>query len=257
MTDGLTVQLSRAHVPVTVLGHGRRVGLWFQGCTIGCAGCVALDTWAPDPSRAIDVDVLAERCRSLGDASGVDGVTISGGEPFDQPAALAALLRGLRPWADAAGRDLLCYSGRSLAALRSGFGDVLGLLDAIIPGPFVAAQAPGKLWRGSANQELVALTELGRRRYDGYVDRPADRLRLQAVADGAMVWYIGVPRPGDLERLDAALARRGLVSAATSWQGRTDRRAGASARGKADERPDSPGQDDGGATAVAETGAGR
>ena len=196
MTDGLTVQLSRAHVPVTVLGHGRRVGLWFQGCTIGCAGCVALDTWAPDPSRAIDVDVLAERCRSLGDSSGVDGVTISGGEPFDQPAALAALLRGLRPWADAAGRDLLCYSGRSLAALRSGFGDVLGLLDAIIPGPFVAAQAPGKLWRGSANQELVALTELGRRRYDGYVDRPADRLRLQAVADGAMVWYIGVPRPG-------------------------------------------------------------
>jgi anaerobic ribonucleoside-triphosphate reductase activating protein len=217
VTDGTTVQLSRAHFPVTVLGHGRRIGVWFQGCSIGCAGCVAHDTWEPDPARVIAVDALVEYCRQLGDTDRVDGVTISGGEPFDQPEALAALLHGLRPWADAAGRDLLCYSGRSLAALRAGFGAVLGLLDAVVPGPFVADQAPGKIWRGSANQDLVALTELGRRRYGPYVDAPADRPRLQAVVDGALIWYIGVPRPGDLRRIEAALSRRGVTTGPATW----------------------------------------
>ncbi len=212
----MRVQLNRAHFPVTVLGHGRRVGLWLQGCSIGCAGCMSLDTWASDPARAIDVADLAAWCEQL-PAGEVNGVTISGGEPFDQPAALRELLALLRPWADEGGRDLLCYSGRSMAVLRGRFQSILDLLDAVVPGPFIAEAAPGKVWRGSTNQKLVALTDLGHRRYDTEVDRPADRPALQAVVDGQTIWYIGVPRPGDLELLEAALARRGVVQD-VSWR---------------------------------------
>ena len=212
----MKVELNRAHYPVTVLGYGRRVGLWLQGCSIGCVGCIARDTWAPDPATRVEVSELVDWCASLPPAE-VDGVTISGGEPFDQPEALAALLTGLRGWATAGGRDLLCYSGRSLAALTHRFTDILDLLDVVIPGPYVESEAPGKIWRGSANQELVPLTPLGHQRYDTEIDRPADRARMQATVDGSVIRYVGVPRPGDLDAISERLRRSGLIREQASW----------------------------------------
>ena len=41
------IGLNRVHFPVTALGPGRRVGIWLQGCSIRCPGCMSLDTWAP------------------------------------------------------------------------------------------------------------------------------------------------------------------------------------------------------------------
>src|SRR5215218_593389 len=91
---GTTIQLNKAHWPVTVLGPGRRIGLWMQGCSIHCPGCVSQDTWPADPATAITVDALVDWCRTT-TGSALDGVTISGGEPFDQPDALLRLLVAL------------------------------------------------------------------------------------------------------------------------------------------------------------------
>jgi anaerobic ribonucleoside-triphosphate reductase activating protein len=213
----MNIELNRAHFPVTVLGPGRRIGLWVQGCGIGCAGCVALDTWEPDPGRAVAIGDVVAWCASLPDP---DGVTISGGEPFDQPEALEELLIQLEAWRAGTGReiDLLCYSGRGLTVLRHRFPHLLARLDAVIPGPYREAEAPGGRWRGSANQELVPLTPLGGRRYAGHVDRPAGPNRLQATVSGDTVYHIGVPLPGDLDNLEAALARRGLRYTEASWR---------------------------------------
>jgi anaerobic ribonucleoside-triphosphate reductase activating protein len=213
----MNIELNRAHYPVTVLGPGRRVGLWVQGCGIGCAGCVARDTWAPDPGRAVAISEVVAWCASLDDA---EGVTISGGEPFDQPEPLDELLRQLDDWRAGSGReiDLLCYSGRNLTVLRHRFPHILARLDAVIPGPYKQDEAPGGRWRGSANQELVPLTDLGRRRYAEHVDQPAGPNRLQAAVSGDTVYHIGVPLPGDLDKLEAALARRGLRYAEASWR---------------------------------------
>lgn len=215
----MKIALNRAHYPVTVLGPGRRIGLWTQGCGIGCPGCVALDTWAPDPGQGIEVADLVDWCDSLLDR-GVDGVTISGGEPFDQPEALDELIGRLRTWRAAAGLDidLLCYSGRSLSVLRRRFPHILAQLDAVIPGRFVASRAPGLKWRGSANQPLVALSALGHRRYAAEVERPADPARLQVAVAGPTVFHIGVPQPGDLDALEAALAKRGVRYQEVSWR---------------------------------------
>ena len=112
MAAPVTLELNKAHWPVTVLGPGRRIGLWVQGCSIHCPGCVSQDTWPSDPAKAIAVRDLVAWCRrTAGDA--VEGVTISGGEPFDQPVALAALLRALDAWRRHARLDfdILCYSG--------------------------------------------------------------------------------------------------------------------------------------------------
>lgn len=216
----MKIQLNRAHYPVTVLGPGRRIGLWVQGCGIGCDGCAARDTWAPDPRTEIEVADVVRWCAGVAARDAVDGVTVSGGEPFDQPEALFALLTGLLEWRAGLARpvDLLCYSGRGLAALRGQFPQILALLDAVVPGPFLADQAPGKRWRGSANQDLVPLTDLGHERYDAEIDRPAGPTRMQVSVVGDTVYHIGIPGPGDLAALEAALARRGVTYEAASWR---------------------------------------
>jgi anaerobic ribonucleoside-triphosphate reductase activating protein len=219
--DRVALQLNKAHFPVTVLGPGRRIGIWLQGCSIGCAGCVSRDTWPTDTGRTISVAQLLAWCREVSRGE-LDGVTISGGEPFEQPTALAALLRGLHGWRASLSSDfdLLCYSGYPLRTLRKGHGGILDLLDAIIPEPFVETLPLGGIWRGSSNQPLVALSERGRSRYAAFSERPASDAakRLQVAVEKDRIWYIGIPDRGDMARLEAASRERGLHFAKTSWR---------------------------------------
>lgn len=216
-----TISLNKAHYPVTVLGPGRRIGLWVQGCSIGCKGCISQDTWAADPEREMPIAELLAWCRDVAEG-GLDGVTISGGEPFDQPDALARLLDGLRDWRSEKRLDfdLLCYSGYPLATLRKRHAPLLERLDALIPEPFIDARPATEPWRGSSNQPLVLLSARGRRRYARFLRQPLalGPKRIQAVVDGDRVWYVGIPGRGDMERLRELCAARGLDFSEVSWR---------------------------------------
>lgn len=63
------IRLSRLHFPVTALGPGERLGIWFQGCSLGCQGCISPDTW-PSTGPLTDVSellsALAPWIRKLG-----------------------------------------------------------------------------------------------------------------------------------------------------------------------------------------------
>ena len=161
-----TIQLNKAHFPVTTLGPGRRIGLWLQGCSIGCKGCVSQDTWPRDSARAVAVYEVVAWCRQVA-ANGLDGVTISGGEPFEQPQGLLALLRQLQGWRRSAALDfdILCYSGLPLRTLQQRHAAVLRCLDAVLAEPYVQALPTDDPWRGSANQVLEPLSARGRQRY--------------------------------------------------------------------------------------------
>jgi anaerobic ribonucleoside-triphosphate reductase activating protein len=221
MPRALTLELNKAHWPVTVLGPGRRIGLWVQGCSIHCRGCISQDTWPRDPTKAIAIPDLVDWCKRVSGGN-LDGVTISGGEPFEQPRGLFALLARLDAWRqeESLDFDVLCYSGMPLVKLKRRHADILARLDAIIPEPFVAAAPLEKLWRGSANQPLVPLSERGRRRYADYVDAPVDRegKRMQAAIEGGRVWMIGLPARGDIERVEALCRDRGLKLTEVSWR---------------------------------------
>jgi anaerobic ribonucleoside-triphosphate reductase activating protein len=217
------VAINKIHWPVMTLGAGRRLGIWFQGCSIGCPGCLSLDTWdTPEETWTTVQRVLEAVDAPL--REGLNGVTISGGEPFDQPLALLELVRGLRALIDVGAGDesereldILCYSGRPLGQLRSRYQSVLAELDAVISDPF-SKQRPTLLpWRGSDNQRLTLLSGLARSRYTpDVISGGQTALQFDVSDDG--IWMIGVPREGDLERVEQRLAAAGVTLGEVSWR---------------------------------------
>lgn len=169
----------------------------------------------------MSLDDIIAWCESATVGESFDGITISGGEPFEQPEALSMLVDRLRVWrgTQTPPIDILCYSGLPLKRLRSEHAAILNRLDALIPEPFAAARGTPRPLRGSANQPLVELSDLGRSRY-GVVARtvgpPARRIQL-LVRDGR-VECIGIPEHGDLERLEAAAAAKGIILTDVSWR---------------------------------------
>jgi anaerobic ribonucleoside-triphosphate reductase activating protein len=213
----IPLRVNRMHHPVTALGHGVRVGIWVQGCTIGCAGCASRDTW--DPAAGDEVDP-ASVVRWLDTLPGpIDGVTVSGGEPFQQPAGLAGLLAELAAWRADREVDLLVFSGYAWPRLvgRPECAEALASCDAVVAGPYVERRNTGVALRGSNNQQIVALTDLGRARYGDPGALPVPPL--QVSLDGDAVRLIGIPRRGDLDRMRSGLAARGIAMGAVTWQG--------------------------------------
>jgi anaerobic ribonucleoside-triphosphate reductase activating protein len=220
----MKIAVNKAHFPVTVLGPGRRIGIWLQGCSIGCKGCISQDTWGRTGDSLMTVAALLTWCRQVA-ADGFNGVTISGGEPFEQPAALAALLDALHHWR-VAGKldfDILCYSGYPLATLQKKHARLLVKLDALIPEPYIDARPPTHRWRGSANQPLVLLSARGHARYAEFTDATAggenskDK-RIQLMVDGERLWYVGIPARGDMAALEASCKERGVALSSVSWR---------------------------------------
>jgi anaerobic ribonucleoside-triphosphate reductase activating protein len=199
------INVSRLHFPVTTLGPGRRLGIWLQGCSIRCPGCISADTW-PDAPGATTTEALVE---ALGPWLPLaEGVTISGGEPFDQREALKVLLRELRRLSPL---DTLVYSGYPSGDLSGWFEENPGLIDALISEPYDERAPQTLALRGSDNQRLHLLTELGRARFSAF-DRPlsSDDRRFDVMfdADGS-VWLAGIPAKDDIRRLRLALEAGG------------------------------------------------
>jgi anaerobic ribonucleoside-triphosphate reductase activating protein len=216
----MRIGLNKLHFPVTSLGPGRRIGIWLQGCTIGCPDCISRDTWPKDENSLIEIDVVLEWCRNQTD-NRPEGITISGGEPFEQAVALTALLDGILVWRREAGLslDVLCYSGLPFTRLQRDFPEILKRLDAIIPEPFVKGRPPHRPWRGSSNQPLIPLSTMGHNRYGGLVDKEIPgKPDLQLQIHAGKIWFIGIPDRGDMERLEAACRPRGVVPGNVSWR---------------------------------------
>lgn len=212
-------RLARVFFPVTALGPGRRLGVWFQGCPIACPGCMSRDTWAPDGGVEVPDTWFADAWAGAV-ARGATGLTVSGGEPTEQPQALLTLLRAVRaaPAPAAGPADVLVYTGRErdeFTALVPGGPD---LVDALITGPYLAAQPTTLIWRGSANQRLHLLSDLGRERYARFEAHRPERPPMQVVVDDDAVSYVGVPRTGGLNRMERSLRTSGVQLGRSSWR---------------------------------------
>jgi anaerobic ribonucleoside-triphosphate reductase activating protein len=171
-----------------------------------------MDTWAPGKGQTTVADLIAAIRPAISHA---DGLTVSGGEPFEQPEALFELLRG---WRAAGGGDVLTYSGRALEDIAPMLRELDGLIDAVIADPFRRDLPQTLALRGSDNQRLVTLTARGAERFHVYqAPTRADERVLDILFDdeNGDAFLAGIPRRGDMMRL-AAILRAGGHSAGTT-----------------------------------------
>ncbi|MGY0020622.1 4Fe-4S single cluster domain-containing protein [Streptomyces sp. YJ-C3] len=217
-----TLRVSQVLGPITALGPGRRLGLWVQGCPLACAGCMSRHTWDPGGGHDVTVERLA-RVWQRALADGYDGLTVSGGEPLEQPEALGALLDTadrVRRDVGRAEADLLVYTGWEETEIAASPSAVLALrhADAVVTGRYRAGEPTRLVWRGSANQRLTPRTARGRRRYGPHLDRRTDHPELQIQVTEDAVHIIGVPRPGELSSLESDLTTQGLTFRENTWR---------------------------------------
>lgn len=132
-------------------GPGFRFTVFVQGCGHHCEGCHNPQTHDPCGGTEMTAEEVIREMRSN---PLTDGLTLSGGEPFDQPEdclvlAKAAHESGLNVWAYSGYRfDQLLVDDKKSALLQE--------VDVLIDGPFVLAQRSLALaWRGSRNQRII------------------------------------------------------------------------------------------------------
>jgi anaerobic ribonucleoside-triphosphate reductase activating protein len=201
------IALSRIHFPVTTLGPGRRIGVWFQGCSIRCPGCISMDTWAQGRGNTT-VDEVADAISKW--SATADGITISGGEPFDQPVALFELLARIRSQTES---DILVFTGYPWATVSGMLDSSLPSIDALVTGPFDLNERQTLALRGSDNQELHLITDKGRTRFACF-ERPTavlDRAVDVMFDDNGDVWFAGIPARDDFRRLHELLESTGAT----------------------------------------------
>lgn len=189
------LRLFRRESACRVLGPDVRAVLWVQGCTLRCAGCLASRAWDATGAETADVRELADWLLAL---EGVEGVTLSGGEPMQQAAACAYLLELVRSRRDL---GVVCYTGYRLESLRTVTQRaLLNHVDLLIDGPYEARLHEDLLWRASSNQRLLPLTD----RYKHALPRSAEEdrsvgLELVFSPDGRFA-FAGVPPWPDYAR---------------------------------------------------------
>jgi len=135
-------------------------------------------------------------------ASPARGLTLSGGEPFLQAEALAALVQAVRQAREV---DVIVFTGFTLEALqrRKQAAPLLAQADLLIDGGYVARRDSGVGLRGSDNQRFHYLSS---RLVDcGYDFERAERgLELHFQESGLLV--VGIPAAETQLRLERALA---------------------------------------------------
>lgn len=136
-----------------VNGPGIRFVLFTQGCIHHCAGCQNPETWDPEKGEEKDTEEIKELIRKT---RLIDGITLSGGDPFLQAEAVSEIAE----YAESLGLTVWCYTGWTFETLLDGnvkgAKELLEHVDVLVDGPFIESlKSETCLFRGSANQRLV------------------------------------------------------------------------------------------------------
>jgi anaerobic ribonucleoside-triphosphate reductase activating protein len=134
-------------------GPGLRFVVWVQGCGRKCLGC--FNPYTHDPCDGYEIE--ASKIIGQIPLGKISGITVSGGEPFEQAEELSALLKE----AGQMGLNRMVYTGyiyEELSALQdSSYRKCLAEIDLLIDGAYEKDNPPYMPWTGSGNQRLIQL----------------------------------------------------------------------------------------------------
>lgn len=138
-------------------GPGLRYSIYVQGCPIRCEGCHNAQTWDFIGGEEVPVSkIIAEIEKN----TLLDGITLTGGDPFSQAVPLIEIAR----FARSRGLNVWVWSGWTYEELINGCApyaaELLEMCDVLVDGRFILAERTLALeWRGSPNQRIIDLVK--------------------------------------------------------------------------------------------------
>lgn len=158
--------VDRLLYPVTALGPGNRIALWVAGCKRQCKKCANPELREKQVYQKITPQKLIEAINSVIEY-GIDGITVTGGEPFDQAIELGEVIDGLPETI-----DVLIFTGYKYEELleREDARELLSRVDVLIDGEYVDELNDNKsALRGSINQHILYLNKEIQPEYEEYL----------------------------------------------------------------------------------------
>ncbi len=191
------MQIERAMAGIETLGPGKRLVIWVNGCGKCCEGCVSERLRAPSPLNELEI----VRFLSQYDLRLSDGVTFSGGEPFDQPQELEKAVGYLN---EKGVKDILIYTGHTLEELRfknnPAIDYVLNNIAVLIDGPYVRSLDAGLgNLKGSDNQRILFMDPDYKALYESYLKQER---KMQEFHIGNIVLGVGIPDTAYIENFN-------------------------------------------------------
>lgn len=132
-------------------GPGIRMVIFSQGCKHHCKECHNPHTWDLGKGYEIEIDELEQIIKRN---KLISGVTLSGGDPFEQEDSFYVLCRRLKRL----GLNIWCYTGYTFEKIKDS--KLLGAIDVLVDGKFEKGNTlNAKKFTGSANQRIIDVGE--------------------------------------------------------------------------------------------------
>tara|TARA_X000001036_G_C20344014_1_gene669688 strand:+ start:72 stop:689 length:618 start_codon:yes stop_codon:yes gene_type:complete len=160
MKENLFLNIATSMARSRANGPGVRAVIWVQGCTIGCPGCYNNFTHPHTSKKLSSPKKVAEWINSIDE---IEGVTFSGGEPFEQALAVSSIIERMNSERQNP-LSVFIFTGFDFETLRESKDEavqrLLSMTDMLSSGPYVSSLREEQLlWRGSSNQKLIYLTD--------------------------------------------------------------------------------------------------
>lgn len=197
-------KLNRIQYPVYNLGKGKRISVWVQGCSFGCKGCISQTLQTKKGGKLVDIENLVYKISKVADQ--FDGVTITGGEPFQQYKELIAFCAWLKQQTNL---EIYVFSGYYLNELVELFPDRLftKYIDFLMDGRYVKEDHHNENIKGSGNQALYQFVDNDVIKLkNGF---SSDEFGLSVDKDN-QVYLSGIPKQNDLNQLNKFLTQTGI-----------------------------------------------
>ncbi len=188
------MNVARILYPVEVLGPGKRLGIWVCGCKRGCKGCSNPELWVQKPEYEVTVEDIMSLVSRISDLHKIDGFTISGGEPMDQPEGLSQLITQLSAYS----KDILIYTGYRIDELKKredpATNIILSRAAVLIDGEYREEENMDVLLRGSSNQRIHILIPEMAEGYEKYLASAHNQIQNFTTLNGVV--SVGIHRKG-------------------------------------------------------------
>lgn len=196
--------VARILYPVKVLGPGNRIAIWMAGCKHGCKGCSNPELWEVQDKYQISIESIMELIRQIEKEHIIDGFTITGGDPFEQPAELKELLLQLREISS----DILVYTGYEYKEIKEKHSDILSIISVLIDGKYEEDKNHASCLIGSDNQQIYYLNTELKSVYEEYMSKTKNQIQNFTSSDGII--SVGIHRPNYQRELEDAVVKKGL-----------------------------------------------